>query len=188
MTNSEPDETATYIPKVGGKYPEGAVVFNARTQTFHPMGGGPVYHAGPNFLDRFRVVTDEDCTEVWREATFQLDGIAGSFPGYTCGRTWNGWACPVFTQAGAIAVLTAMKNAHRNVADPEVGFGWHRNLAGKNDTFCYVLPDQEEDSVAPARCIVLQDNKTVLRVYPIGAQEWTWEQAELQNNQEPENP
>lgn len=170
--NSESDEIATYIPRVGGKYPEGAVVFNAKTQTFHPMGGGPVYHAGPDFLERFRVVTDEDTGPVWQPATFELEDI-GRFPGYTCGQVWNGWVCPVFDYRTARAVLATMGGADR--AQGTLNFTWSFNLT--EDAFYH--HQMEEGMTEPAECRepgqTIQVNGEPVRVYPIGSQQWCWE-------------
>jgi hypothetical protein len=170
--NSESDGIATYIAKVGGKYPEGAVVFNAKTQTFYPMGGGPVYRAGPDFLERFRVVTAEEMKPTWQPAMFELAGV-GRFRGYTCGQVWNGWACPVFDYKTARSVLEKM-----GAADHDCGtmkFTWGFNLT--EDAFYHHSLDDGMTESAECREVgqFIQVNEGTLLVYPIGAQQWCWE-------------
>ena len=59
-----------------------------------PAGGGPVYYVPQADFDQFFV---EAPPMVWRPDLFSLEG-SGTTWGYTNGRRWNGWACPLFTR------------------------------------------------------------------------------------------
>lgn len=81
-------------------YPEGALRVHADHGAIleaFPEGGGPVYRfdAAARARYAFRVVSPWELETPWKLSRFDIDG-GPSFPGWHCGRRWNGWACPVF--------------------------------------------------------------------------------------------
>ncbi len=48
---------------------------------------------------------------------FSLEGITGSFKGYTNGETWNGFECPYFELAVALFIMKAYNLSYAEHAD-----------------------------------------------------------------------
>ncbi len=160
-----------------GKYPEDA--FRVDTVTIDgveafPLGGG----FGGKLKDprEFRVVTPDEIAqagETLRPAKFygdwfeDSDGAPTKFPGFTTGKTWNGWACPYFTKKVAdqvmektnyAASLNMANDTRPAVYDPE------------RDAYIFYSGTgaDEEQEVYAAEMIGGK------KLYPIGGGSWTW--------------
>lgn len=91
------------ILPAGGTYPAHAlrvVSDDGVTLRAFPDGGGFERTFGPESREglAFRLVHPWERESPWRLSAFDIDGDR-SFPGWHCGRRWNGWACPVFDRA-----------------------------------------------------------------------------------------
>ena len=93
----------TILLPIGGQYPRDAVV-QCEDGTCYPIGGGFAFklRAGAPY----RPVTKEDCERIClRPALFSIEGSDELYAGYTTGRRWNGWECPLFTEEVARKIL-----------------------------------------------------------------------------------
>lgn len=106
---------------------------------------------------------------IYRSASFVVDGINEEFAGFTIGDLWNGWACPVFTRQAAEQVL---------IASEANGYRWQYNPA--SDAF-EVRHEDDAADYEPQVCngvtATLDDGRRI-DVYAIGAYSWTWTEAE----------
>lgn len=93
------------------------------------------------------------------KGVFSIDSIEGkTFPGYTFGEDWNGWATPYFEEKEAQEIADALKG--KKVDDDTTDANFY-------------FP--EEDETYMQQVIKTEDgDKTV---YPIGAYAWIWEKA-----------
>jgi hypothetical protein len=85
----------TILIPAGGTYPADAIIQSVDGSCY-PMGGGFVFRlkAGHSY----RPVTQEEMNaRHYRPALFSIDG-GTVYAGFTTGRRWNGWECPVFTR------------------------------------------------------------------------------------------
>ncbi len=170
LTRPETTTFEEFIPPTG-KYPEDVVVHNRTRNEFHPLGGGMVRKVTAAFHEQFRRVSAADRgATAWRRAWFEIDGIPGRFPGYTCGKLWNGWACPAFQEGAAHAVLKSVKGPDVNEDtftwrfDPRTASFYHKHIESGCD---------EETCESP---IHIEVDGSTERVYPIGAQQWCWDE------------
>lgn len=92
-----------------------------------------------------------------RPTRFIIDSLNGIFEGYTLDENWNGWACPRFTYEQGLFVLTACQQADQ-----------HGFYDAANDRFVVSFNDEEESYEA--------EEIDGLKVYPIGARNWIWEE------------
>ena len=132
--------------------------------------------------DRFRLMTtplpDEYLTSSpWKPGEFGIEDWMGPFPGYSQGRRWNGWACPVFPLESAHKIVE-----HCN-REAEKHGGELSRYDAQADVFLIWNEGQDEPDVFMGDDIVV-DGK-VVRVYHVGTGSWTWEEAE-EPGQEPE--
>lgn len=106
---------------------------------------------------------------IYRPASFAVDGIDEEFAGFTAGDLWNGWACPAFTRQVADQVL---------VASEANGYRWQYNAA--LDAFEVQHEDDPEDYEPQvfSGVTVTLDNGRSINAYVIGAYSWTWTEAE----------
>jgi hypothetical protein len=111
------------IIKAEAAYPSGALVVDGyderRRLMAHPLGGGPQYFFKPAVEQRFRVVSEEEQNRpLWKRSRFCIEGIEGTFEGWTGGRLWNGWEMPRSEFAVAQKVISAMniQGAHYDSA------------------------------------------------------------------------
>jgi hypothetical protein len=155
------------IIKPEAAYPTGALVVDGYDERgrfmAHPLGGGPQYVFKPAVEKKFRHVTDEEQKKpLWKRSRFCIEGIEGSFDGWTCGRLWNGWEMPHFEFAIAQQVVAAMKqqDAHYN---------------SSRDAFITRSPDGEEEAWRAEPSQTLGDQ--TVKAYPVGAGAWCWEEA-----------
>jgi hypothetical protein len=113
-------------------------------------------------------VNDQPGYLTFYSTRFCLDALNADFDGYANGTTWNGWACPYFSRDVAEAVLEA------STAN---GYQWLYD--GDRDT--YVVrsiddPDGYEPEQFPGQTVEI--NGKEVKVYPIGAYSWIWEECE----------
>lgn len=86
------------------------------------------------------------------------------FDGYTDGDSWNGWACPYFTQETAEAILNTSK---------ENGYTWSYDETAA----CFIVRHNEDpEDYEPERFAgvkILAENREII-VFAIGAYSWAW--------------
>lgn len=103
-----------------------------------------------------------------RPGTFFLDGVAGTFPGFTSGETWNGWATPLFSRDVALQIAAALRSTPTSTEGP-------MELRYDEDEDAFVLHDPfypDEPTVWEAT----HDPSVPQPLYPIGTWTWTWEE------------
>jgi hypothetical protein len=152
------------IIKSEAVYPTGTLVVDGYDEQgrfkAHPLGGGLEYVFEPAAEKKFRVVSEEERKKpLWKRSRFCIEGIDGTFDGWTDGRLWNGWEMPLFEFAIAQRVIAAMnqQDAHYD---------------SSQDAFVTKSSDGEEVWVAE----ILQTlGDRDLKAYPIGAGAWCWE-------------
>ena len=149
-------------------YPEGALVVDgvdaAGNLLAHPLGGGLQLIIPTHEHSRFSKVSEDEKTPVFHPAHFELEGVDGKFRGWSDGRVWNGWAMPRIEFSESQRLITALGN------------GWYDPAADKFIT----AMDPDEPENWPAEMIDLPDGGNV-KVYPIGAGSWIWEQCEKED-------
>lgn len=101
-----------------------------------------------------------------RRGLFSLDD-GPSYAGYTADQTWNGWACPLFTKEVADQIAVAW--AHDPLSQ----------MAGTydatTDTYAFLDPENEDEpALYPGEDHVVDGQP--LRLYPIGAGCWVWDE------------
>lgn len=140
--------------------------------TAAPEGGGFEMTFGPDGVKRyaFRVVSKEELLPVYRVGMFQLDDIwpDHSFEGYTSGRRWNGWACPVFEKDVAMLLVKALQKEHSKKE--------YARYNKETDTFEIWDEGEEEHVLYPPVEITVGEKKR--KVYEIGTAFWTWSELE----------
>lgn len=152
----------------GSDYPNGALVVDGYDQEgyllAHPVGGGLQYKIGPAGQTTLRIVMHQEkkAAPFWK-TTFSLEGVAGEFEGWTDGTFWNGWATPHFELGEARKVIEALHPAKASFDEAK-------------DAFITDSTDGEQE-VWEANQIDLPDG-TRLKVYPIGAWSWCWDEIE----------
>lgn len=100
-----------------------------------------------------------------RLTTFRIDDGPG-YEGYSIGHHWNGWACPYFTMDVAMKLVAGL------IAD-----NCYARYDAATDTFTINLSEDREweyEGEYEGLDATLEDGSTV-RVYPIGAYMWTWD-------------
>lgn len=98
-----------------------------------------------------------------KETTFVIDVFDGqSFPGFTTGEYWNGWACPYLTFEQA-----------QKVVEAHCGQGWKAWYDEKADSFVFDFSHDGNDEPDEFPAIEVEGRK----LYPIGAGCWIWEEA-----------
>ena len=110
-----------------------------------------------------------------RNTTFTMDWYPEkSFAGLDSGKTWNGWACPLFPLEEAKRI---MELQHDFVFEANLG-GWDVyavSYDSERDVFTmdWMVNDRAESSetIAP----VLVDG---VKYYPLGAFNWCWYERE----------
>ena len=94
-------------------------------------------------------------------ATFVIDALPGHvFHGFTQGETWNGWARPFFTYDEAQKIVTAHKEQRLNAYYDHESDGFAFEIAsseGEYDIFSSV-------------------EVVGMKLYPVGAGCWIWEE------------
>lgn len=148
-------------------YPAGALVCDGYDEAgrvlAHPLGGGFQLTVPAGEDTRFRLVDEgERNRALWRPAKFRLADSEEAFDGWTDGHFWNGWEKPAFELAEAQRLVGTM------------GIEGAR-FDAEQDAFITLNQDGEEE-VWPGQTVFISDG-TGVKVYPIGAGAWTWEEA-----------
>lgn len=100
-----------------------------------------------------------------KEAVFCFDGHTDTtFPGYTNGDTWNGWACPYFERDIAEQVAEYWMEIHED--NPDEGF--ESEYDPRRDAFLFHEPVHDEPLIFESTEV---EGK---RLYAVGAYHWTW--------------
>jgi len=85
----------TILIPSGGTYPADAII-RCDDGSCYPLGGGFTFRLTEGHP--YRPVTQEELNaRHYRPALFSIDG-GTVYAGFTSGRRWNGWECPVFTK------------------------------------------------------------------------------------------
>ena len=102
----------------------------------------------------------------FRAARFEIDGLPGTYEGFTRGEVWNGFDVPYFPLAEARRV------ADDYAAQPPTPDGrTQAEYDANRDVFRLYDPTSEEwDEYGPM-------DVEGRRVYPVGAHYWTWEES-----------
>lgn len=91
------------------------------------------------------------------------------FKGWSNGTLWNGWGTPIFEFNEAQRLLATLVRAHEQMGTPIEA--WYDD---KEDSFCFILNDQDQPECYPA--VVIEVNSKEVKGYPIGAYAWVWEE------------
>jgi hypothetical protein len=100
-------------------------------------------------------------------ATFSCDAFSDELPGYTNKQRWNGWSMPYFP-------LTSGKALEKLL--PDLKFD------EAQDAFVY-SPEGGDVEAFPSTVIRVFDRD--LKVYPIGAGSWCWDQVDEESHRPP---
>lgn len=100
---------------------------------------------------------------VFRKSKFRID-TGPEYVGWTADEYWNGWACPYFEFDEAMHLAETLPT----------GIGERARYDADWDEFTFLLSDCREAYHYPAQYIDTPNGK--VKVYPIGAFEWTWEE------------
>jgi hypothetical protein len=147
-------------------YPEGALVSDgyddAGRLMAHRLGGGFQLTVPAQDEPRFRVITDsEKGAALFRRKRFTLADSEQAFEGWTNGQVWNGWSMPRFEYRVGVEIL-------KSLGDGQARFD------GKADAF--VTVSNGESEVWPAEQVAIADGSQI-KMYPLGAGSWIWEEA-----------
>ena len=160
------------IIKSEAAYPTGALVVDGYDEQgrfmAHPLGGGPQYIFKPSTERKFRIVSeDEKQHPAWKRSSFCIEGIDGTFEGWTDGRLWNGWEMPRFEFGAAQKFIAAL---NQSVSHYDSG----------QDAFVTKMSDGEAE-VWAAEMLQILGSQTV-KVYPVGSGAWCWEEVSDEKN------
>ncbi|HWI67883.1 MAG TPA: hypothetical protein VNS88_05855 [Nitrospiraceae bacterium] len=100
-------------------------------------------------------------------------GFPGGVPGWTRGETWNGWKCPRFEKAAALAILAQ-----------QAEFGGREEYDAATDTMRIWLDGCDAPDEYPGR--VMETPEGPKTVYDIGAWAWCWDYADDEQQQQQE--
>jgi hypothetical protein len=161
-----------FFVRRGGRVPEDAVQIASWTDDtvrFFPAGGGMEQCMSPDEFEQLhqRLSAAEYPGSVYRVATFDIDGLFGDLPGFTTGRRWNGWACPLFPRESCVALIDSYPGASFDPA--REAFLIPREDAGPGD--------EAVETYLPQTITV--DGRPI-QVWAIGAGSWTWEETSSQ--------
>lgn len=108
----------------------------------------------------------------FRRGTFSIDGLPGTYPGFTRGESWNGWAVPLFAKDVALRIAEdyghAAKEQGGDMADARARYD------EEADALLFYDPIYEDEVEYPAT--VIEVNGERVTAYPLGSCEWTWEE------------
>lgn len=141
----------------GSKYPDDALRVERVEEdgvVVYPLGGGMQGKIHVDHIGKYSVVTDT--TPHYRRGYFELEGVPGTFAGWTDGTRWNGWAKPLFEFDVAKKAVEAMDGYYREdvdvfitkTSDDEDAWGWKK------------IPSPEGGEI---------------KVYPVGCGCWVWD-------------
>jgi hypothetical protein len=127
--------------------------------TFYPQGGG-FQRVLPTIV--FDSLYKPELAEPgFKAARFSGDWMEGeTFPGYTDGNRWNGWAMPLFDFETAQRIVEGTN-------DP--GLRYDSEL----DAFVYLNPDFPDEPEIFGASFIKVDGQPV-KTYGVGAGSWCW--------------
>lgn len=97
----------------------------------------------------------------------RFKGIETSnFSGYTFGKDWNGWECPLFTKRVANKIV----KTYNQMMQPS-----HIEYDSKND--CYLEFEQHYNEPIVYEPTYIEYNGKTIKVYGLGSYYWMWERA-----------
>ena len=100
------------------------------------------------------------------KGTFSLDGIEGTFKGWTSERTWNGWEMPLFELDEALKIVEAF-----------VEEGYYA-VYDESENVIYINTSDDTADVELMEvcdCVFrVDDDGNALELFDIGAGSWTW--------------
>ncbi len=105
-----------------------------------------------------------------RKSTFGMYGINGAFQGYTSDDHWNGWECPFFAREEGLRIMEAWNSQNEDEENSGRGVARYDDLS---DRFEFALGDEVDTFEAQM--------VEGLKLYPIGAYGWCWEEREEQH-------
>jgi hypothetical protein len=155
----------TVLVPVGNVFPSGALVLDGYENNgyllAHPYGGGLQFRIRPDQTVRLRVVSETEIQQTrYRKAQFEIEGVEGLFEGWTEGRRWNGWATPHFEFETAKKVVASAGGRY------------------DSDKDVFLTKGNDGEDTWPATTINVLGG-TELKVYPVGAWAWIWDEVEL---------
>lgn len=166
-SNTELSKDQFFVPEKKGKYPGDAVQIigleGNDVKFFNQGGGWQQSLPKEKFLKIFREVTeDEKANPKPYESTFGIDDyFEPALEGYTLGDKWNGWAMPLFGKESAMRIAEQFG---------DMTYDEERDVFILNTQEYY--PDEPNEEFAGQDIMV---NGETVRVYPIGAGFWTWD-------------
>jgi hypothetical protein len=147
-------------------YPEGALVCDGYDEwgrmLAHPLGGGFQLTVPAQDEPIFRLVADaERGSALFQRGRFALADSDVSFEGWSNGRLWNGWETPRFEFTVCTEILRSLSYQGAR-------------FEASADAFVKVSGGEEETWSAEE--IAITDG-SLIKVYPLGAGSWIWEEA-----------
>ncbi|MFD1676033.1 hypothetical protein [Alicyclobacillus fodiniaquatilis] len=103
----------------------------------------------------------------FQPTTFMIDGVEGTFAGFSDGDTWNGFACPYFPKEQADKFVLAY-NEDADTTDCTSGFEEERDL------YWFETVGGEPYSREEFEGMDIEVDGEKVHVYPIGASAWIW--------------
>jgi hypothetical protein len=170
-----PPHKTEWLPRgEGAKYPrDGVTVVSCEDGllAFAPMGGGFVRRAPwEQFSTDFRSVTDEDqiVSRSHELAVFSLDW-GPSIVGFTQGRRWNGWGCPILEKESLASWIKATLTSDSGAT---ATLYWEDGKLYHCDEYC----DAPRWEIEPS---TLMWEGRELTVYDVSIG-WCWDEQDLQ--------
>jgi len=113
-------------------------------------------------------------TQQFRKTYFTIDEEGHLFEGYTTDKTWNGWECPFFTLEVGMQLVE-----HFN-SDKYPAY-----YDANKDTFVFCMTeDDNPDEYSKYSSKEVEIESVKLKLYPIGAFSWIWDEATPEELQE----
>lgn len=107
---------------------------------------------------------------VYKKSLFYIDGLGEeNIEGYTNGETWNGHACPYFTEENALKVL--------HLADT-VGGAEKTHFDKEKEVMIIVQDSTDPDLNETFESSIIEVDGEKITVYAIGAFSWIWTEVE----------
>src|SRR5262245_41978657 len=101
-----------------------------------------------------------------KRAVFRIDGIEGTFKGWTFGEHWNGWACPCFEKEEADRLIKGLQE------QPQwKGTAYY---ARQCDSYIVIEADDADGGHTWEGADILTEEGS-RHIYAIGSSFWCWE-------------
>lgn len=122
-----------------------------------------VYQADKSILFKFNESNNSyEIMPKLEKKFFHIDGWNNLYQGYTQGKYWNGWSCPMFPLDVAKRLVEMELNTLLNKA-------WYDE---EKDSFIIQMDGEEEEYASHT----IKVNGEELKVYSIGSGGWVWEE------------